>query len=264
MRTDDDLTRFEAEGAEPLPPADLTATLEHDGARIAYASHGAGHPVVLLHGGLGHSGNWGGQVPGLVAAGYRVILIDSRGHGRSTRDGRPFRYETMAGDVLAVLDALAIERAAFVGWSDGACVALILAAIDPSRVTGVFFFACNMDPSGTRPFEMTPLIARCFERHRRDYTALSATPDDFPAFVEAVGLMQATQPDWSAADLARVAVPIVVALGEHDEFIERSHAEYLARTMPEAQLLIIPGAGHFAPVQRPDAFTELLLRFLSE
>jgi pimeloyl-ACP methyl ester carboxylesterase len=54
--------------------------------------------VILLHGGLGHSGNWGYQLPALLAGGYRAVLIDSRGHGRSTRDGRPFSYELMASD----------------------------------------------------------------------------------------------------------------------------------------------------------------------
>jgi pimeloyl-ACP methyl ester carboxylesterase len=87
--------------------------------------------VILLHGGLGHSGNWGYQVPALVESGYRAVLIDSRGHGRSTRDALPFSYELMASDVLAVIDRLHLERAALVGWSDGACTALILAAKAP-------------------------------------------------------------------------------------------------------------------------------------
>ncbi|MGO8048367.1 alpha/beta fold hydrolase, partial [Rhizobium johnstonii] len=70
------------------------------------ASYGAGPPVILLHGGLGHSGNWGHQFSALLRRGRRVVLIDSRGHGRSTRDARPYSYELMASDVLAVMDAL--------------------------------------------------------------------------------------------------------------------------------------------------------------
>nr|WP_230947400.1 alpha/beta fold hydrolase [Burkholderia territorii] len=104
---DDDLARFDAQGGTPLPAADTEGWLDHDGARIWHASFGHGLPVVLLHGGLGHGGNWGNQVPALLEAGYRAIVIDSRGHGRSTRDDRPYSYERMAGDVLAVLDALA-------------------------------------------------------------------------------------------------------------------------------------------------------------
>jgi predicted alpha/beta-fold hydrolase len=87
---DDDLSRFETDGAAPLPATDDQGYVEDDGARIWYATYGSGPPVILLHGGLGHSGNWGYQVPALVTSGYRAVLIDSRGHGRSTRDARPF------------------------------------------------------------------------------------------------------------------------------------------------------------------------------
>src|SRR6266496_3338920 len=97
---DDDLSTFEAHGAAPLPVADDQGYVDHDGARIWYATYGAGPSVVLLHGGLGHSGNWGCQVPALVNAGYRTVVVDSRGHGRSTRDSRPYTYELMASDVL--------------------------------------------------------------------------------------------------------------------------------------------------------------------
>ena len=122
---DDDLKNFEAHGAAPLPVANDQGHVDHDGARIWYATYGSGAPVILLHGGLGHSGNWGYQVPALNNAGYQAVLIDSRGHGRSTRDARPYAYELMASDVLAVMDALHLEKAAFVGWSDGACTALV-------------------------------------------------------------------------------------------------------------------------------------------
>jgi pimeloyl-ACP methyl ester carboxylesterase len=125
--SDDDLTRFEAEGATPLPAASEEAYVQNDGARIWYATYGSGAPVVLLHGGLGHSGNWGYQLPALVDAGYRGVLIDSRGHGHSTRDARPYSYELMASDVLGVMDSLGLQQAALVGWSDGACTALIVA-----------------------------------------------------------------------------------------------------------------------------------------
>lgn len=236
--------------------------MEHDGARIWYASYGSGPPVLLLHGGLGHGGNWGYQVPTLVRSGYRVVLIDGRGHGRSTRDLRPFSYELMASDVLAVMDFLRLERAAVAGWSDGACVALILARTAPARIAGAFFFGCNMDPSGTKEIEFTPVLGRCISRHAQDYAFLSATPDQFEAFSEAVGLMQRTQPNYSADDLAQVRVPVAIVQSEHDEFIKRGHAEYLARSIPGAALTILPGVSHFAPLQRPEQFNRVLLAFL--
>ncbi|MGN6359848.1 MAG: alpha/beta fold hydrolase [Thermomicrobiales bacterium] len=261
---DDDLSTFAAEGAPALPAATAEGYVEHGGAHIWYATYGQGAPVLMLHGGLGHSNNWGYQVPALVAAGYRPILIDTRGHGRSTRDDRPFRYELLAADVLAVLDALALARVAVVGWSDGACIALILARQAPARVAGVFFFGCNMDPSGTKELAPSPVLDRCFGRHAQDYARLSATPGDFQAFVEAVSHMMATQPNYSARDLAEVRVPVTIVQSEGDEFIKREHAQYLARSIPGADLIILPGVTHFAPLQRPALFNATMLAFLRQ
>jgi len=261
---DDDLSRFEADGAAPLPITDDQGHIEHEGARIWYATYGFGSPVILLHGGLGHSGNWGYQVPVLVGNGYHAILIDSRGHGRSTRDARPYTYELMASDVSAVMDALKLEKAALVGWSDGACTALILADKAPARVAGVFFFGCNIDPSGTKEFEFTPILKRCISRHVRDYEQLSATPSQFNEFSDAVGLMQRTQPNYSAKDLAGISVPVAIVQSEHDEFIKREHAEYLARSIPNAEFIYLPGVSHFAPLQRPEQFNTAILAFLGK
>ncbi len=261
---DDDLTRFEAVGAEPLPQTQDQGFVENQGARIWYAAYGSGSPVILRHGGLGNSGNWGYQVPALVEGGYRAVVIDSRGHGRSTRDTQPYSYELMAGDVLAVMDALQIDRAALVGWSDGACTALVLADQAPQRAAGVFYFACNMDPSGAKPFEFTPTIGKCLSRHKQDYARLSATPDQFNEFSEAVGLMQRTQPNYSAQDLGRIRVPVAIVQSEHDEFIRREHAEYLARSLPDAEFIFLPGVSHFAPLQRPDLFNDAMLSFIKK
>ncbi len=260
--TDDELLRFDSHGAAPLPDAGRQGLVANDGAQIWYAAYGSGPAVVLLHGGLGNSGNWGYQVPALVSSGRQVVIIDSRGHGRSTRDQRHYTYELMAADVLAVMDALLIKTAALVGWSDGACTALILADQQPERVSGVYFFACNMDPSGTLEFKPTPVIDRCFSRHRKDYQALSATPNAFDSFVADVSRMMAIEPNYTAADLATIRVPVAVVLGENDEFIKREHADYLARSIPDAELVLLPEVSHFAPLQRPEHFNREVLAFL--
>lgn len=260
--SDDELKHFEAVGAE-LPPGGISAYVDNDGAQIWHASFGAGPPVILLHGGLGHAGNWQHQIQPLVDAGHQVVVVDSRGHGRSSRDERPYSYELMATDVFTVMDALGLERAAVVGWSDGACTGLIMADQAPERVSGLLFFACNVDDSGTYPFEMTPVIGRCFNRHVQDYGRLSATPDAFQQFADAVGLMQRTQPNLTADDLKRIRVPVTVAQAEHDEFIRPEHAAYLAATIPGAELVTLRGVSHFAPLQRPEVFNAEVLKFLA-
>ena len=259
---DDDLAKFDKDGPEPLPAATDKGYVDREGARIWFGSYGTGTPVILLHGGLGHGGNWGFQVPALLGRGYRAIVIDTRGHGLSTRDERPYSYELLAQDVLAVMDSLGLEKAALVGWSDGATTALIMAMRAPARVSGVFFFACNMDPSGVKPFEFGPVMGRCYNRHTKDYAQLSATPANFKEFAEAVGLMMNTQHNCTADQLAAIRVPVVIVQSEHDEFIKLEHAEYLARTIPDAEFVFLEGVSHFAPLQRPAQFNAAMLGFL--
>jgi pimeloyl-ACP methyl ester carboxylesterase len=261
---DDDLRKFEADGAAPLPVPDDQGYVKNAGARIWYTTYGSGNPVILLHGGLGHGGNWGYQVPALINGGYRAILIDSRGHGRSTRDAGPFSYELMASDVLAVMDNLYLEKAGLVGWSDGACTALILAAQTPSRVACVLFFACNVNASGVKPFEATPTLNRCFSRHTKDYALLSPAPGRFDELVKDLAPMQQTQPNYSADDLARIRVPVAIVQSEHDEFIKPEHAEYVAQGIPNAELILLNGVSHFAPLQRPEQFNAAMLSFVGK
>jgi predicted alpha/beta-fold hydrolase len=117
-----------------LPPLDREGHVDRDGARIWYATVGVGAPVILLHGGMASSDTWANQVRALVRSHHRVILIDSRGHGRSTLGTKPLSYELMEGDVLAVMDALGIAKSAIVGWSDGANTGLVMAMRDPERL----------------------------------------------------------------------------------------------------------------------------------
>lgn len=261
---DIELLDVEAHGIPPLPEAVWSGFVDSDDARIWFASFGDGLPVILLHGGMGSSGNWAYQVPALIDAGYRAITIDSRGQGRSTRDTRPYSYVQMAADTRAVMDHLGVARAAFVGWSDGADTALILADETPDRAAGVLFFACNVDPSGTKPFVYTETIGRALGQFKKDYAALSSTPADFDLVFEAVGQMQRTQPNYSAEALGRIRVPVLSVLGENDEFITREHAEYVARSIPGAEFVSLPGVSHFAMLQRPELFNRVMLGFLAK
>lgn len=236
-----------------------------NGARIWYGSIGAGPPVLLLHGGMASSRSWNRQAAYLAAAGYRVILIDSRGHGRSTLGERPLSYALLAGDVLAVMDDLCLGKAAIVGWSDGAIVALVLAMRASERLSGVYAFGANMDHSGVRPGAAeAPVLKQVAPRLAADYAARSPNPEGFAALRDAVRTMQQTQPDFTAAQLRAIHGPaITIAGAEKDEFIEPEHPAYLARTIPDAKLNMFAGTGHFAPWERPEAFNRSLTAFLA-
>src|ERR1700687_5031720 len=114
-------TGLAAERWKTLPPTPSPVPGEHtghakvNGINVFYAEIGHGSPAVLLHGGLASSDYFGNQIRPL-ARHHRVIVMDSRGHGRSTRDERPFGYDIMADDVVGLLDKLKISKADIVGW----------------------------------------------------------------------------------------------------------------------------------------------------
>jgi pimeloyl-ACP methyl ester carboxylesterase len=246
-----------------LPAPAASGYVAHDGARIYWSSYGTGAPVILLHGGLANQRYWGDQVGPLVSDRHRVILIDSRGHGRSSRDDRPYTYELMAADVVAVMDALRIRRAAVVGWSDGAIIGLVMALHEPQRLTRVFAFAANMDPSGVKPDVLkSPTFATFVAQAGGDYRALSPTPGDYAGFTAAIQRMWDTEPNFRAADLARIHTPTAIVDGDRDEAIKRAHTEYLARAIPGARLIILKDVSHFAMLQDPAQFNAAMLGFL--
>jgi pimeloyl-ACP methyl ester carboxylesterase len=249
----------------PLPTFDVEGRVAHDGARIWFAAIGAGPPVILLHGGDASSDYWGDQVPALLAAGRRVILIDSRGHGRSTRDARPLGYELMESDVIAVMDQLGVARTDVVGWSDGAIIGMVMAMKHPGRVGRVFAFGANMDLHGFNPTgAIAPILAEVGPALAANYARLSETPGDYAKLSADVLAMQLREPNYTPAQLAAIRGPAVAIVdGAHEEFILRQHTEYLARTIPGAKLIILPDASHFAPLQTPGAFNAAMIGFLA-
>lgn len=246
----------------PPVPGETTGYATVNGIKLYYATIGSGPPVVLLHGGLANSDYWGNQVVALKPD-HTVILVDSRGHGRSTRDARPYGYDLMADDVIGLLDLLKVQRTDVVGWSDGGIIALDLAMRYPSRIGKVFAFAANTKTSGVKAdVEKNPVFAAFIERAGGEYRKLSATPDQYDAFVAQVSHMWASQPDWTDDQLKKITAPVIIADGDHDEAIERDHTEYIAATIPGAGLLILPNTSHFAFLQDPALFNAAILNFL--
>jgi pimeloyl-ACP methyl ester carboxylesterase len=247
---------------QPLPPATETGDAPVNGITIRYAIWGDGSPLLLLHGGLGNMEYFGGQV-GELAKQYRVIAMDSRGHGRSTRNADPYSYALMAKDVIALMDYLKIDKASIVGWSDGGIIGLDIAMNYPDRLDRLFAFGANTNVAGLKPdIDKNPTFAKYIEIAGKDYERLSKTPKEYNDFVTQISQMWATQPDYKPEQLAKIKAPVAIADGEHDEAIRQEHDVEMSKAIPGAELVILPGLSHFAMVQDPKAFTHAVLEFL--
>lgn len=245
-----------------LPKPQQSGYAPVNGIEIWYASFGRGAPVVLLHGGLANADYWGLQVP-VLARHHRVIVMDSRGHGRSSRDARPFGYDLMASDVLALMDFLKIDEAVVVGWSDGAIVGLDIAIHHPERLSKLFAFAANSDPSGVEDVTKSPVFNAFIARAEKEYEKLSPTPTEYKSFLAEITKMWETQPHFTAEDLRGIKVPTWIVDADHDEAIKRENTLFMADHVPDAGLLILPQVSHFAFLQDPQQFNANLLHFLA-
>ena len=247
-----------------LPKADESGTVAANGIRIWYAVFGHGEPVILVHGGLGNSNYWGLQVPAL-ARHYKVVVLDSRGQGRTTWSSEPpLSFHLMASDVLALMDALHIPKAALVGWSDGGIIGLDIAIHHPERLTKLFAFGANSDPSAIKEGALQkPTFSGYFRRTKDEYQKLSPVPNQLKAFSEQFGKMEDTEPHFTDDQLRSIKVPTWIVDGDRDEAIKRQDTDHMAVLIPGAGELILPNVSHFALLQDPEQFNEGLLHFLS-
>ncbi|MDG4861186.1 alpha/beta hydrolase [Streptomyces sp. T-3] len=243
-------------------------TISHDVA-------GSGPALVLLHSGVCDRRMWDAQSPALVEAGYRLVRCDFRGFGRTPAADGPHND---AEDVLELLDALGIERAALVGSSYGGEVALEVAARWPDRV-GALLLMCSALPG----HEPTPVLAEIGDREDALLEAgdvAGATelmvdtwlgPDADDTARQAVRQMQRHafevqlaadefEPVEAEFDLAAIKAPCLALSGGHDLVDFRQ----IAARLPDARHVELPWAGHLPSLERPSAVTDLLLGFLRE
>ena len=242
----------------PMPQATETGMADVNGIKLYYAVYGSGEPLLMLHGGLGHSDVWGNQIPAFAAK-YKVIAVDSRGHGRSTRDDKPFGYDLMADDVVALMDKLGIPKASIVGWSDGGIIGLDMAIRHPERLDKLFAFGANYNLSGLkRRHRQEPDLRRATSSApARTTSGCQPRRRNTSAFVDAdredVGDRSRT---YSKEQLEAIKSPVAIADGEHDEAIKREHTEEMAKLDSRRQAGHPAGREPFRLLAEPGALQQ--------
>lgn len=253
---------------EPLamPVAEEQGLAEINGISMYYASYGSADttPILMIHGGLAHGDIWAGQVADL-SVDYRVIVADTRGHGRSTNDGTAYSVALLAADYLALLDSLKVDQVHLIGWSDGANIGYEISKTAPSRLASHFAHGGNVTLSGINPaVEMNDVFDRYVDMMAVDYSEMSNTPDGFDALVTSISQMWYSNNADGLRLAKSITVPTLVVQSEHDEVILASHAVKIAGKIPEATVHTLHGVSHFAMLQDVQGYSAAIRDWLKK
>jgi pimeloyl-ACP methyl ester carboxylesterase len=224
-------------------------------AHIHFRACGSGAPLVLLHGNGEDSRTLRAQITAFRPH-FRVIAIDSRGHGKSTAGSVDWDFPLFGRDVLAVLDELGIEQAHIFCYSDGGNTALQLVSDQPQRLLSVVVVGANLDPSGLETWTRAMMTAQ-----RQVYRLASRISRRARSAAMRYALML-DHPHIDPVRLRSAHVPALVMAGERD-VIRRAHTELIARSLRGARLEILRHAGHDIPTRHAAECNRLVLEFLA-
>lgn len=218
-----------------------------------YTQTGSGDPLVLLHGNGEDSGYFVHQIEPLSTA-FRVIALDTRGHGQTPRGEAPFTIRQFGEDLAGFLDARGIEQAHILGFSDGANIAMCFASRYPRRVGKLVLNGGNLNTKGIKrttqiPIEMGYRMARLFARRSPEARR----------HAEMLGLM-VDQPNLTDDELGQIAAQTLVIAGTRD-LVKEAHSRYIAAHIPHSQLVFLQG-DHFVANKRPEPFNRAVMEFL--
>lgn len=243
----------------------------HDGARLYYEQHGPGSApwLVLLHGGMGSIEGFNHILPAL-AGHFRVLGIDSRGHGRSTLGDGRLTYQRLEADVAALLDHLQTGPVRIIGFSDGGTLGYRLAlrrnVVERLVAIGGSWDWKNHAEDQALFRGLTGAGWRQkFPDSHATYQQINPEPD-FDRLLEATVRMwtDASETGYPGDAVARIQCPVLVMRGDEDPLFRREAAFTLATRLPQARLFNLPFAGHEAHEDQPDLCLPVILRFLDD
>lgn len=232
--------------------------LHNSGANIFYSEYFPADPqaptLILLHGNGEDHTYFVKQIPAFSPH-FRLVLMDTRGQGQSTGGDGELNFSVFAADLLALMDHLQIAKAHLLGFSDGGNLALTFALAHPERVQSLILNGANLNPGGVKLSTQLPIVLGygcCrllspFSHKARQNGAV-------------LGLM-VNHPHIPPQALAALTMPALVIVGERDMIRDR-HSQLIARSLPNAQFVRIPGGDHFCASKCPEVFNHAVLSFL--
>ena len=188
---------------------------------------------------------------------YKIITIDSRGHGRSSFGLYPLTIDIMAEDAIAVMDELKIEKANIIGFSDGGNIAIQMAIKHPDRITKLILAGANLYPTGMKMLSQLPMVmAYLFYKF---FSIFSRSARKKAYLLD----LMVNQPSFDLKELEGIQLPTLVLAGEKD-VIKKEHTQLIADLIPQSQLQIIENANHFIFNNEPEKVNLIILSYLYE
>lgn len=236
---------------------------------IAYDVHGAGPPLVLLHGATSvGSRDFAAQIP-LFGRAFRLYVPDARGHGRTAWDARNgFRYDWLVDDLAAFIDGLGLDTFHLVGFSMGAMTALQYAVRSPDRLRTLTIVGITTEREPRASVARRLMDPDRAEREEPAWAAELGRRHDpgqgagaWRRLLPAIAADVATQPLLAPRDLRRITPPVLVVCGDRDPFVPVDHAWGVSRQLPDGRLFVVPDCGHEVMSRRPSLFNEALAGF---
>jgi pimeloyl-ACP methyl ester carboxylesterase len=237
-----------------------------NGLEMYYEVHGAGAPLVLLHGGGWTIESSFRAILPPLARSHKLLAIEQQAHGHTADIARPLSYEQMADDTAALLAQLGIERADFFGWSDGGNVALEIALRHPRLVRRLVVTGANFSNEGMRPgfaqsvAALTPDSPRLTAQHA-EYRRTAPDASQWPRVVAKLKGLWLEFKGIAPEDLRKIDAPVLVMVGDRDA-VRAEHALALFRLLPHASLAVLPATGHATMIERPEWVLSLTTAFL--
>ncbi|MGC0331425.1 pimeloyl-ACP methyl ester carboxylesterase [Streptomyces sp. SAI-170] len=227
-----------------------------------YDEHGAGEPLVLLHGGLVDARFFEPNL-GPLAEHFHVYTPERRGHGHTPDVPGPITYQLMADDTVAFLETVVGEPADLVGHSDGAFVAMLVAMRRPDLVKRLVMISGGFSKAGEAAPDMEWDVDAITQFLGPSYAEVSPDgADHFRVVATKIGEMAAKEPNLQAADLAAVTARSLVMFAD-DDLMTMAHAVEMYDALPNAELAVVPGTSHFLTQEKPHLVNALLLDFLT-
>ena len=227
------------------------------GFKMYAETYGQGAPLLIIHGNGGSIKDFIYQIPYFDKK-YKVIIADSRAQGNSTDKGDSLTYEMMADDYSALLDAMKIDSAYVIGWSDGGINALLLAIRHPEKVKRLASTGANLAPDTTAvPKEVWDIALPTYIALKEKTSKTAQEKNEYKLM-----RLLAEQPHIPLTDLQKISCPSLIIGGDHD-VIKEEHTMLIFKNIPKAYLWILPGSGHSTPVFYKDDFNKVVDRFFS-